>query len=191
MRIVGGEQRGRALSSPTGVQTRPTSDRARQAIFNILEHASWRKRDLLDGADVLDVFAGTGAMGLEALSRGARHGVFIERDPAAARVCEDNIRALGQGARAILLKFDATKPPSRPAHLAVRSLVFLDPPYGKGLGAKALTALAAADWLTPGAVCVLEMARKEPEEIPEGFLLHDERNYGVARVAFLEWQEAP
>lgn len=187
MRIVAGLHRGRQLASPPGLSTRPTSDRARQAVFNIIEHASWKTRDLLDGADVLDVFAGTGAMGLEALSRGARHAAFVEQNPAALKACADNIAKLGEGERSDILRSDVLKLRPRGLQAEPRTLVFLDPPYGKGLGAKALAVLSQGNWLARGAVCVLEMARKEPEEIPAGFILHDTRDYGVARVAFLEY----
>lgn len=187
MRIVGGQQRGRPLSSPKGTDTRPTSDRARQAIFNILEHAAWRTGDPIANAEVLDVFAGTGAMGLEAMSRGAHHCVFVENDAAAARVCQQNIDALNYRASASLLKLDATKPPPRPSYMPPRTLVFLDPPYGHDMGAQSLEALASKGWLSPGAICVMEMAKKRPEKIPQGFTAHNTRDYGVARVAFLEW----
>ncbi len=185
MRIVGGEYRGRTLSSPSGLKTRPTSDRARQAVFNIIEHASWRTRDLLEGADVRDAFAGTGALGREALSRGARHGVFIEKDFNAVRACEENIKNLSVEDRTLVMKQDALKVSPRPMYVAPRTLVFLDPPYGMGLGEKALTVLLEKDWLDDDAVCVLEMAKKDPEKIPQGFKVFDERDYGVARVCFL------
>lgn len=187
MRIVGGAFRGKTLASPKGLATRPTSDRAREAVFNILNHAKWRKRPLFEDSTVLDAFAGTGALGLEALSRGSLHAVFIERERAALRSCEENIEALGVAPRSLLLRGDAAAPPPRPAQVARRTLVFLDPPYGKGLGAKALAALAVRDWLEEGAICVMEMARKQPEPPPAGFIVHDERAYGVALVRFLEW----
>lgn len=187
MRIVGGQFRGKNLLSPVGDETRPTSDRAREAIFNILHHAKWRKRDILENAAVMDVFAGTGAMGLEALSQGAAHGVFIEQSAAAAKTCQSNIDAMKLGDRTLLMRSDALKIALRPTTIAPRSLVFLDPPYGKGLGAAALTQLAEKDWLEPGAICLLEMAKKQPEMPPAGFAQLDERSYGVALVRFLEF----
>jgi 16S rRNA (guanine966-N2)-methyltransferase len=190
LRIVGGELRGRALKSPTGSATRPTSDRAREAIFNILHHSNWRSGEIVDGARALDVFAGTGALGLEALSRGAQHAVFVERDFAAARVCQENIDAFGLGKRALLMKFDGLKPVARPLYVEPRTLIFLDPPYGKDMAAKALTGLAEKDWLEKGAICVVEMAKKQPEAAPPGFIQRDERSYGVAAVKFLEWTGA-
>lgn len=187
MRIVGGDLKGRVIASPKGSATRPTSDRAREAIFNILLHAKWRRGEIVDGARVIDVFAGTGALGLEALSRGALHSVFVEREPAAARVCEENIQALGVKERSMLMRFDGLKPVPRPLYIEPRTLVFLDPPYGKDMAAKALTGLAERDWLKPGAICVVEMAKRQPETAPPGFIQHDERSYGIATVKFLEW----
>jgi 16S rRNA (guanine966-N2)-methyltransferase len=184
MRITGGIHRGRSLTPPQGSSTRPTSDRARESIFNILRHGGWHQ-GVLEDATVLDVFAGTGALGLEALSQGAHHAVFIERDRAAAALCQDNIGKLGETARSLVLKCDAAAPTPRPPHIEPRSLVFLDPPYGKGLGGAALKALADKGWLQEGAVCVMEMAKKEPEPVPAGFTLMDERTYGIAMVVFL------
>jgi len=187
MRITAGIHRGRSLTSPQGSDTRPTSDRARESIFNILRHGRWHE-GVLEEAMVLDVFAGTGALGLEALSQGARHAAFIEKNPAAARVCQDNIDMLGETARSLVLKFDAVSPVPRPSSLEPRSLVFLDPPYGKNMGAEALKALADKGWLQKRAVCVLEMSKKNPETIPAGFTAVDERLYGIARVQFLVWE---
>ncbi|MDE1153125.1 MAG: 16S rRNA (guanine(966)-N(2))-methyltransferase RsmD [Micavibrio sp.] len=188
MRIVGGELKGRALASPEGSATRPTSDRAREAVFNILNHASWLKGWGLGDSTVMDVFAGTGAMGIEALSRGAKNAVFIEREYAAAKTCQQNIDAFGLGSRSTLLKFDALHPVPRPLYIEQRNLVFLDPPYGKDMGAKTLTALAAKGWLAENAICVMEMAKKQQEPAVPGFKQHDERSYGVALVRFLEWE---
>jgi len=184
MRITAGIHRGRNLLSPEGRDTRPTSDRARESIFNILRHGKWHE-GVLEEAMVLDAFAGTGALGLEALSQGASHAVFIESNPAAARVCQGNIDTLKENARAQVLKFDATAPQPRPASIEPRSLVFLDPPYGKDMGAAALKSLAEKGWLKAGAVCVLETSKKNPETIPPGFTVADERLYGIARVQFL------
>jgi 16S rRNA (guanine966-N2)-methyltransferase len=186
MRITGGIHRGRSLSSPQGSHTRPTSDRARESIFNILRHGGWHQ-GVLEDAAVLDVFAGTGALGLEALSQGAKHAVFIERGRGAAALCQDNIDKLGESRRALVLKCDAAAPAPRPPHVEPRTLVFLDPPYGENMGAVALKALADKGWLRGGAVCVMEMSKKEPEPVPAGFTLMDERTYGIARVMFLVW----
>lgn len=185
MRIVSGQFRGKTLASPSGLTTRPTSDRARQAVFNILEHASWRPFILPENAHVLDIFAGTGALGLEALSRGAADAVFIEQSAEALKTLRENIDSLKIGKQAQVLRMDAVHPAARPAQMAPRNLVFLDPPYGKNLGYAALRAFVAANWLAPHAVCVMEMAKKQPEPLPDGFALADTRHYGVAEVRFL------
>jgi 16S rRNA (guanine966-N2)-methyltransferase len=185
MRIVGGQFRGKTLESPAGLSTRPTSDRARQAMFNILEHARWRPFILPENAAVLDVFAGTGALGLESLSRGAAEAVFVENAPEALKTLRRNIDSMQLGGRAQVLRADVGRPPARPAGTAPRTLVFLDPPYGKNLGHAALSALAAQGWLAAEAVCVMEMSHKQPEPLPEGFTLADTRRYGIAEVRFL------
>jgi 16S rRNA (guanine966-N2)-methyltransferase len=185
MRIVGGSHRGRILESPEGMGTRPTSDRARESVFNVLRHAKWLPGDVLDGAMVADIFAGTGALGLEALSQGAAHAVFIEQDRKASAVCRKNITNLKEEGQSLLLAADALAPPPRPADLAPRTLVFLDPPYGKDMGAQALEALVRRDWLAPQAVCVLEMSKKQQEKMPDGFKLEDERAYGIALIRFM------
>ena len=184
MRIVSGQFRGKTLTSPSGLSTRPTSDRARQAVFNILEHAPWRPFILPENAHVLDIFAGTGALGLEALSRGAADAVFIEQSADALKALRQNIDSMKIGPQAQVLRMDAMHPTARPAKLAPRNLVFLDPPYGKNMGYAALNAFTAAGWLAPDAVCVMEMAKKQPEPLPDGFALIDTRQYGVAEVRF-------
>lgn len=185
MRIVGGLHRGRVLSSPQGLGTRPTSDRVRQSIFNILEHASWLKKPVLQGAPVLDLFAGTGALGLEALSRGAAHAIFVEQNPEAVRACIENIESLHLEERCAVHRKDVFHLTFRPPHMEPRSLIFLDPPYGKELGTRALKILKDSGWIADEAVIVMEMAKKQPEPLPEGFILQDERVYGVAQVRFL------
>lgn len=190
MRITGGIHRGRPIASPSGLATRPTSDRARQAIFNILNHSTKFPSPPLPEAVVLDVFAGTGAMGLEALSHGAARTYFVEHNAAAARTCHNNIVSLGETARCQVLAWDALTPPERPAHLPPATLVFLDPPYGKNMGTQALTALTRAGWLSEGAAIVLEMSKKAPEETPKGLALLDERHYGIALVRFMARNQA-
>lgn len=185
MRIVSGQFRGKTLASPQGLSTRPTSDRARQAIFNILAHAPWCPFSLPENAFVMDIFAGTGALGLESLSRGAAHAVFVEQSAEAIKALRLNIDSMKIGNQTQILRNDALRLPPRPPMLAPRNLVFIDPPYGKNLGVAALRAAIAADWLAPEAVCVMEMAKKEPEPLPEGFTLADTRHYGVAEVRFL------
>jgi 16S rRNA (guanine966-N2)-methyltransferase len=185
MRIVAGRLRGRALAAPEGDAIRPTSDRARQSLFNILEHGAPAKAGLvIREAVVLDVFCGTGALGLEALSRGAAKAILIDSDPAAITLARANAMALGEIARVSLRQLDAAKPGPAPD---AANLVFLDPPYGKGLAEPALAALAAQGWLAPGAIAVVETAIKEDLVPPPGFTPLDERRYGKAKLQFLKF----
>jgi 16S rRNA (guanine966-N2)-methyltransferase len=180
MRIVGGKHRGRRLEAPTDSAVRPTSDRTREALFNILAHAEWSSG--LDELTVLDAFCGTGALALEALSRGAGQAFFIDSAPASLALAKRNAELLGEAARCRFLRGDATHPPvpPQPAHL-----VFLDPPYGKALAEPALMALSVTGWLAPGAICVVERASGAAFEAPVGFALLDERRYGATTVYFL------
>ena len=164
MRIVAGRWRGKALVAPPGFATRPTSDRVRQAVFDRLWHAPWAGRACIEGAVVLDAFAGTGAMGLEALSRGAARAAFIEHDRAALAALRANVAACGAGTQTRVLSTDALRPPpGEPC-----DLVFLDPPYGLGLLAPAIAALQAAGWIAPGALLLLEAGRgDEPPAVGE------------------------
>jgi 16S rRNA (guanine966-N2)-methyltransferase len=176
MRIVAGAWRGRALSAPPGEATRPTADRLRQALFDMLAHAPWAGRAALDDAVVLDAFAGTGALGLEALSRGAASASFLERDRAALACLRANIAACRAEDRCAVLAADATRPPrGRPC-----SLVFLDPPYGRELVPAALAALDAAGWLAPGALIVAETGRDEAPPVADALA---ERVQGAGRVS--------
>ncbi|MBE9604161.1 16S rRNA (guanine(966)-N(2))-methyltransferase RsmD [Acetobacteraceae bacterium H6797] len=177
MRIIAGAHRGRALTAPEGQVTRPTSERARQALFDMLWHAPWGGRGLIDGARVLDVFAGTGALGLEALSRGAAHVSFIEQDRAALAALRKNITGCKAEAVTSVLPGDATRPPRGQAC----AVVFLDPPYGKGLVEAALKALAPAGWIAPGAVIIAETAKAEALDLP-GHELLTERGHGAAML---------
>lgn len=177
MRIVAGLWRGRSLAAPKGDATRPTADRVRQALFDMLLHAPWAGRTAVAGAMVLDAFAGTGALGLEALSRGAAHAHFLERDRAALAALRANIATLN--APATVHAADATRPPPG----VPCTLIFLDPPYGQGLVERALAALAPAGWFAAGALIVAETARDEPLG-PCGEVLA-ERAHGAARVTIL------
>ncbi len=159
MRIVSGAWRGRALAAPAGDATRPTSDRVRQALFDRLAHAPWAA-GRLQGARVLDGFAGTGALGLEALSRGAAHAVFVEGARPALVALRGNVAACGAEERSRVLPLDMRRLPAC-APGAACGLVFLDPPYRKALLAPALAALQGGAWLAPGALVVMEMARDE------------------------------
>lgn len=193
MRITSGRFKGRILTSPEGLSTRPTSDRARQAVFNILMHAGFAGPDSLIDAHVIDVFAGTGALGLEALSRGAADAVFIEEARPALSALRQNIRDCRAEGDTLVIASTALSPPPRGGQTAPRSLLFCDPPYNKtaagdNLGMKAVTALAASGWLAPGCLCVMEMAKAFPEPAPQNFTLCDTRDYGVAQLRFLRWQ---
>lgn len=187
MRVIAGKHRGRRLAAPEGQSVRPTSERAREALFDILAHGRLSDGPAYDDAMVLDAFAGTGAFGLEALSRGARHVTFIEKDRAARAILQENIALLGETQHAAILTGDATRPP-RPSGPC--SLVFLDPPYREDLAAPALIALAKAGWLADAALVIVELAAREDFEVPEGFALLDERRYGAARFVFLRYQAA-
>jgi len=189
LRIVSGDFRGKALIAPAGAATRPTSDRARQAIFNILEHAAWS--DGVRDARVIDLFAGSGALGFEALSRGAAFSLFIETDEAARGAIRENVDAMGLFGRTRVHRRDATELGARPAGDGPAfQLAFLDPPYAKGLGEQALASLAAGGWLVPGALAVFERGASEPAFSVPGFTPLDVRDYGAARVCFLRFEPA-
>jgi 16S rRNA (guanine966-N2)-methyltransferase len=184
MRIVAGEYRGRALVAPKGQSTRPTVDRTRQALFNILEHAPWTPG--LAGARVIDVFAGSGALGLEALSRGAAFCLFIETDEGARGAIRQNVEALGLFGKTRVHRRDATDLGVKPmGDGPAFDLAFLDAPYGKGLSEKALAALAGGGWLAAGALAVVERGAGEAPLAAPGFEVLDTRDYGAARVWFL------
>jgi 16S rRNA (guanine966-N2)-methyltransferase len=188
MRVVGGRHRGRRLAAPPGDAVRPTSDRAREALFNILSHGEFAAAGSpFAGENVLDAFAGTGALGIEALSRGAARAAFIETDRAALRALRQNLAALDEEDAADIVSGDATRPPRAPYACA---LAFLDPPYRSGLGAPALTALAAMGWLTARAIAVAEIAADEAFSPPDGFTVIDERKYGAAKLVFLRREGA-
>jgi 16S rRNA (guanine966-N2)-methyltransferase len=191
MRIVSGEFRGKALVAPEGAATRPTSDRARQAIFNILEHAAWGPE--LREARVIDLFAGSGALGFEALSRGAAFCLFVETDEDARGAIRENVDGLSPGGglfgRTRVHRRDATNLGVKPGGDGPAfSIAFLDPPYGKGLGETALAKLAEGGWLAPGAVAVFERGSGEPDFEVAGFEKLDVRDYGAARVHFLTYR---
>ena len=187
MRIVSGAHRGRTLKTPPGDATRPTSDRARQAVFNILEHAPWAGE--LRGARVIDLFAGSGALGFEAISRGAAFCLFVETDEAARGAIRENIDALGLFGATRIHRRDATDLGLKPASAGDPfDLAFLDPPYRKGLGEKALEGLASGGWLKPGAIVMFERGSDEPDVTPPGYEALDARDYGAARVQFLQFK---
>ncbi|MEI8396160.1 MAG: 16S rRNA (guanine(966)-N(2))-methyltransferase RsmD [Rhodospirillaceae bacterium] len=182
MRIVAGKHRGRTLHAPAGDAVRPTSDRIREALFNILAHAEWSPG--LDGAQILDGFCGSGALGLEALSRGAASCVFMDSSADALDCARHNIAALKEDGRATLLRADVLKPP--PAR-APCTLALLDPPYGRELVVPALIALAAAGWLAPDALVIAEADTRDPINLPERFELLDNRAYRNTELRFLRF----
>jgi 16S rRNA (guanine966-N2)-methyltransferase len=181
MRIVAGKFRGKQLTSPGDDSIRPTADRVRESVFNILAS---RLGPNFDGLRVLDLFAGTGALGLEALSRGAANVVFVDTGAEARGLIRDHIEAFGAGGVAKLLRRDATA--LGPAGtMGPVDLVFLDPPYGGGLGERALASLRDGGWLKPATVLVLEESSEATLDLPHGFALEDRREYGAAAVHFI------
>jgi 16S rRNA (guanine966-N2)-methyltransferase len=181
MRIEAGAHKGTKLIVPEGLDVRPTSDRARQAIFNVLIH----RFDAVEGARVLDAFAGSGALGLEALSRGAANLIAMELAKPALEVLKRNITACHENARTLIFACNALDPPPAEPRHAPCSLVFLDPPYGKGMVAPALAALDKAGWIAPGALVVAEMGGKDELPALADLAVEDERRYGKARIVFL------
>jgi 16S rRNA (guanine966-N2)-methyltransferase len=181
MRVVGGRFRGRALAAPRHEGLRPTSDRVRESVFNILLHGI--SGFALEGARVIDLFAGTGALGIEALSRGAGFCLFVEEAPEARALIRTNIEALGLTGTTRIFRRDATD--LGPVGTMERhGLAFLDPPYGQGLGEKALIALRDGAWLVPGAVVALEEREGVAIALPEGFVELDRRSWGDTQVVF-------
>ncbi|MEN5144773.1 16S rRNA (guanine(966)-N(2))-methyltransferase RsmD [Brevundimonas diminuta] len=189
MRIVAGGLKGRAIVTPEGQNTRPTSDRARQAIFNVLEHAPWAEG--LHEARVIDLYAGSGALGFEALSRGAAFCLFVDTDDGARGAIRENMDAYGLFGRCRVHRRSATDLGPRPGSAGEAfTLAFLDPPYAKGLGEQTLARLLEGGWLAPGAIVVFERGSDEPEIDTPGYERLDARDYGAARVLFLRASEA-
>lgn len=182
MRIVAGKFKGKALASPKGQETRPTSDRVRESLFNILEHGIDGFE--IEGTRVLDLFAGTGALGLEALSRGAKHCLFIENSAAARGIIRDNVEALSLTGNTSVWRRDATTLGPAGSSDAC-DLIFCDPPYGKGLGEQALAGALENGWVKPGAIAALEERSGADVEIPAGFLEIDRRTYGDTQIVVL------
>jgi 16S rRNA (guanine966-N2)-methyltransferase len=181
VRIIAGRYKGRRLAAPPGLETRPTSDRARQALFDMLIHAPWAE-GAVRGAIVLDAFAGTGALGLEALSRGAEFVTFIESGRPALASLRANVATCGAEEACRILAADArTPPPGRSC-----DLVFLDPPYGQGLVPAAVAALAAAGWITPRSLILAEVGAYEAAPTPAE--LFAERRLGAAKICAWRWQ---
>jgi len=189
MRITGGNKRRHGLKAPAGWNTRPTSDRVREALFNILMHHDFGPvvGDPLANARVLDAFCGTGALAFEALSRGAASATLFDIDRVAVTVAQDNAAALGFAAQCAVQRADAAKPPR--AGLPC-NLLFLDPPYRKNLAPKALLALDETGWLAPVCVIVIETAKDEALSLPERYapLLH--RVWGDTAITIMAKDEA-
>src|SRR5215813_14095534 len=181
MRVVGGKLRSHSLTGPKSDAVRPTSDRLREALFNILTHSYG---DPATGARVLDLFAGTGALGIEAISRGAAYALFVEKGVEARALLRDNIETLGLGGVTRIFRRDATK--LGPAHpLEPFSLVFLDPPYGKALAERALESAHHGGWLRPEALLVVEEDVDARFKAPEGFVELERRAYDDTEFVFL------
>jgi 16S rRNA (guanine966-N2)-methyltransferase len=181
MRVVGGRLRGRTLASPSSRDIRPTADRLRESVFNILMHAYG---DPCAGARVLDLFAGTGALGIEAISRGAAFALFVDNGAEARALLRNNVEALALGGVTKVFRRDATN--LGPAHpVEPFSVAFLDPPYGKGLADTALVSLRDGGWLTPGALVVVEEAKATGFTAPDGFAELERRAYDDTEFVFL------
>jgi 16S rRNA (guanine966-N2)-methyltransferase len=185
MRIVGGRFKGRSLAGPSSRTIRPTSDRLRESLFNILAHAY---DDPVEGARVIDLFAGTGALGLEAISRGARFALFVDDGAEARSLVRDNVASLALGGVTKIFRRNATKLGAAPPGEAF-ALAFLDPPYGGDLAPPALVALRDGHWLGAGALAVIEEAADVAVAAPEGYELVDRRLYGDTQIVFLRVKE--
>lgn len=183
MRIIAGQFRGKQLLSPADDTIRPTADRARESLFNILAS---RLGPNFDGLRVLDLFAGTGALGFEALSRGAAHVTFVDTGTAARGLIRDHIDAFGAGGVTRLLRRDATAL-GLPGSIKPFDLIFADPPYDKGLGEAALAGIARDGWIAPEATIVLEEAVDANIALPDGYRLEDRRIYGAAAMHILSF----
>jgi len=183
VRIVGGELRGRPLATPRTQDIRPTTDRTRESLFNILSH---KYPEALDGGRVLDCFAGTGAVGLEAVSRGATHALFVETSVEGRGLIRTNIETLGLQGRTRILRRDATDLGSS-GNLDPFDLLFVDPPYEQGLGEKAMAAAALGGWLKQGALAVLEERASVDPRPMDGFKLLDSREFGETRMHFYRY----
>lgn len=185
LRIFAGKHRGRKLQVVEDKQVRPTAGRTREAIFNILNHGRFAgEKRFLDGCTVLDLFCGSGALGLEALSHGAAHAVFIDINQNCLAAVKQNAAHVGESANVTVIRNDSANPPT--ARFPC-SLVFIDPPYGSNLLVTALKNLAARGWLQRGSIIVAEMEKKENVPELEGFTRIDERIYGRTRIVLLEW----
>ena len=184
MRIIAGKHRGRPLSRPPSMITRPTRDAVREAIFNMLTHAEWADgQNMITDAIVLDAFAGSGALALEALSRRAKFAYLFDKNTRALATVRENIWRLNEIEHTKILKADAIKPPKSPQPA---NLIFLDPPFGKDFVSKCLPQLLATGWIAKDAIVVAEIEATETITIPPEFVLLKEKTYGTAIVYFLK-----
>jgi 16S rRNA (guanine966-N2)-methyltransferase len=190
MRITAGKFKGRALAAPKDASIRPTSDKVRQAVFNILEHRDFGFDFALEGARIVDLFAGTGALGLEGLSRGARYCLFVDDAAASRALIRENVEALGLTGASKIWRRDASALGLLDT-LSPFDLAFLDPPYRKNLIAPALASLRDGGWLKAPALVVAEMAEEEILPSTDGYEIMDDRVYGDTRVAILKFAPAP
>src|SRR5271154_1666942 len=181
MRVVGGRLKGRTLHAPASRAIRPTSERLRESIFDIIAH----RHDGVEGARVVAVFAGSGALGIEALSRGARFALLVDNGSEARALLRANVEALALGGVTRIWRADAAKLGSVPAG-GPFALAFLDPPYGQALAGPALASLIEGGWLEPNALCVVEEAAKVEIVAPDGLALIDERTYGDTKIMILQ-----
>jgi 16S rRNA (guanine966-N2)-methyltransferase len=184
VRIVGGEFRGRTLAVPKSNDIRPTADRTRESLFNILSHAY---PDAIDGTRMMDLFAGTGAVGLEAASRGCRHVLFVESSVEGRGLLWENIDSLGLHGRTRMLRRDATDLGSV-GNLEPFDMLFADPPYGKGLGEKAFAAADKGGWLVPGALAILEERADVVVALPSPYIFLEERTFGDSKMHFFRYR---
>lgn len=185
MRIVSGLYRGRRIEAPKGRMVRPTTDKVRGAIFNVLQ-----SQGLIDGAVCIDIFCGTGGMGLEALSRGARFCTFVDSARDSLAVTRSNIESLGTEEQSRVIAADALKLAARTDVLPPADLAFLDPPYERGLLFPALARLHSGGWLAEGAMIVCEAEKRYGGAFPDFLILEDDRAYGEVRVFFLRYASA-
>jgi len=192
VRITAGRLGGRSLVSPEDERVRPTSDKVRQAIFNVLAHRDFYVGFALEGARVIDLFAGTGALGIEALSRGASYALFADDSAECRALIRTNVEALALAGVTKIWRRDATElGPMTPGAGGPFTIAFLDPPYRKGLAARALESLREGRWLAPNAIAVVETAKEDLLPHPAGYTLLDDRAYGDTRVVILRAEAWP
>lgn len=189
MKVTGGQYKGRKIAVPEGQTVRPTSDRMRQSVFNILHHAAWASGFDMEGAQVMDVFCGSGALGIEALSHGAAHCIFVDKAALSLRYVGENTTYLDQG-RTRIIKSDAAALGRLPDGLARRDLVFMDPPYRQDMAGAALTALHHGGWLKEGALIVIETEKNHGDLWPASFESLDCRRQGMSALHILRYGAA-